>query len=52
VIGVNNHASNNLTVEGVTIAPGESNTITQCSILDIIKLVNYMKTNNQGPWAA
>ena len=52
VIGVNNHASNNLTVEGVTIAPGESNIITQCSVLDIIKLVNYMKTNNQGPWAA
>ena len=52
VVGVNNHASNNLTVEGITIAPGESSTITQCSILDIIKLVNYMKTNNQGPWAA
>lgn len=50
VIGVNNHATNNLTVEGVTIAPGESGTIAQCSILDIIKLVNYMKTNHQGPW--
>lgn len=51
VVGVNNHASNNLTVEGVTIAPGQTDTIAQCSVLDIIKLVNYMKTNNQGPWA-
>ena len=52
VVGVNNHATNNLTVEGVTIAPGQTATIAQCSMLDIIKLVNYMKTNNQGPWAA
>lgn len=51
VIGVNNHATNNLTVEGVTIAPGQTATIAQCSMLDIIKLVNYMKSNNQGPWA-
>lgn len=51
VVGVNNHATNNLTVEGVTIAPGQTATIAQCSMLDIIKLVNYMKTNNQGPWA-
>lgn len=52
VVGVNNHATNSLTVEGVTVAPGETETIAQCSVLDIIKLVNYMKTNNQGPWAA
>ena len=51
VVGVNNHATNDLTVEGVTIAPGQTGTIAQCSILDIIKLVNYMKTNNEGPWA-
>lgn len=51
VIGVNNHATDDLTVEGVTIAPGQTGTIAQCSILDIIKLVNYMKTNNEGPWA-
>lgn len=51
VVGVNNHATNDLTVEGVTIAPGQTATIAQCSVLDIIKLVNYMKTNNQGPWA-
>lgn len=51
VIGVNNHATNNLTVEGITIAPGQTATIAQCSILDIIKLVNYMKTNQEGPWA-
>lgn len=52
VVGVNNHATNNLTVEGVTITPGQTATIAQCSVLDIIKLVNYMKTNNQGPWQA
>ena len=51
VVGVNNHATNDLTVEGVTIAPGQTATIAQCSMLDIIKLVNYMKTNNEGPWA-
>ena len=50
VVGVNNHATNNLVVEGETIAPGQTGTIAQCSVLDIIKLVNYMKTNNQGPW--
>lgn len=50
VVGVNNHQSNSLIVEGVTIAPGNTGTIAQCSVLDIIKLVNYMKTNNQGPW--
>lgn len=52
VVGVNNHATNSLTVEGVTIAPGQTDVIAQCSILDIIKLVNYMKTNNEGPWAS
>lgn len=51
VVGVNNHSSNDLTVEGVTIAPGQTGVIAQCSLLDIIKLVNYMKTNNEGPWA-
>lgn len=51
VVGVNNHASNDLTVEGVTITPGQTGVIAQCSLLDIIKLVNYMKTNNEGPWA-
>lgn len=50
VVGVNNHATNNLVIEGQTIAPGQTSTIAQCSVLDIIKLVNYMKTNNQGPW--
>ena len=51
VVGVNNHASNDLTVEGITISPGQTGVIAQCSLLDIIKLVNYMKTNNEGPWA-
>lgn len=52
VVGVNNHATNDLTVEGITIAPGQTGVIAQCSLLDIIKLTNFMKTNNQGPWAA
>lgn len=52
VIGVNNHETDSFTVEGITVAPGESTTITSCSILDIIKLTNYMKQNNQGPWAS
>lgn len=52
VVGVNNHETNSLTVEGITIAPGETATIAQCSLLDIIKLVNYMKNNSQGPWVA
>ena len=50
VVGFNNHATNDFTVEGVTIAPGQSATIASCSLLDMIKLVNYMKTNNLGPW--
>jgi hypothetical protein len=59
VVGYNNSTSQDLTVEGVTIPAKSSSeskanvaTIAQCSILDIIKLVNYMKTNNEGPWAA
>lgn len=51
VVGVNNHATNNLVVGETTIAPGETATIAQCSILDIITLTNWMKTNNEGPWA-
>ena len=58
VVGYNNSTSQDLTVEGVTIPAKSSSesdanvaTIAQCSILDIIKLVNYMKTNNEGPWA-
>lgn len=50
VVGVNNNASNNLVVEGQTIAPGNTEVVAQCSVLDMIKLVNYMKTNNEGPW--
>ena len=61
VVGYNNSTSQDLTVEGVTI-PAKSNseddantaTIAQCSILDIIKLVNFFKTGagqSSGPWA-
>lgn len=50
VVGFNNHASNNLVVEGETIAPGETAVIAECPILDIIKLTNYMRDNNLGPW--
>lgn len=52
VVGVNNHATNNLVVGETTVAPGQTAVIAQCSILDIITLTNWMKTNNQGPWAS
>ena len=35
----------------VPVPAGEFKVVAQCSIMDIIKLVNYMKTNQQGPWA-
>ena len=35
----------------VSVPAGEFKVVAQCSIMDIIKLVNYMKTNQQGPWA-
>lgn len=55
VVGINNHETNSLTVEGTTIAPGQTATIAQCSILDLIKLVDYFKTGagqQNGPWAS
>lgn len=38
VVGVNNHSSNNLVVNDVTIAPGTSQTVAQASSLDIVRL--------------
>lgn len=38
VVGVNNHSSNNLVVNDVTIAPGTSQTVAQASTLDIVRL--------------
>ena len=38
VVGVNNHSSNNLVVNDVTIAPGTSQTVAQASALDIVRL--------------
>ena len=35
----------------VSVPAGGKEVVAQCSIMDIIKLVNYMKTNQQGPWA-
>lgn len=62
VSATNNHQSNNLTVDGwddqnnsiktCTITPGNTQVIAQCSLLDVILLTNYMKSNQQGPWAA
>lgn len=61
VVAVNNHTSNNLTVTGwdstnntttaYTVAPESTQEIASASLLDIILLTNYMKANNQGPWA-
>lgn len=68
VLAVNNHASNNLTIDKsiyddvtdpsnptldttqATITPGNSQVVASCSIIDIIRLVNYMKYNHEGPW--
>ena len=36
----------------VSVPAGSSVVVAQCSIMDIIKLVSYMKYNNEGPWAA
>ena len=33
------------------VLPEEFVTVAECELGDIIALVNYMKTNNQGPWA-
>lgn len=35
----------------VEVPAGETKIVAQCSIMDIIKLVSYMKANQQGPWA-
>lgn len=37
---------------GVTVPAGQTVVVAQASVYDIIKLVNYMKTNAQGPWAS
>lgn len=34
------------------VQPEEFVTVAECELGDIIALVNYMKTNNQGPWAS
>lgn len=48
----NDNAGANQSETTTSVAAGESQVIAQCSVYDIIKLVNYMKDNNQGPWAA
>lgn len=68
VIGVNNHASNSITMSkvtyvpaenstpasytesNITLTPGQTEVLASASLYDIIKLVNYMKANEQGPW--
>ena len=61
VVAVNNHASNSMTVESYnttdglcvyTVNPGETVTVAECSLLDIIKFVNWAKKNSEGPWSA
>lgn len=48
----NDNAGANQSETTTSVAAGESQVIAQCSIYDIIKLVNYMKDNNEGPWAS
>lgn len=48
----NDNAGANQIETTVSLDPGTSQVIAQCSMYDIIKLVNYMKDNNEGPWDA
>ena len=47
----NSNNGGSVTETTVSVPAGESMQIAEASIYDIIKLVNYMKDNNQGPWA-
>lgn len=46
----NDNAGASITETTVNVPAGESRQIAEASIYDIIKLVNYMKSNGQGPW--
>lgn len=48
----NSNNGGSVTETTVSVPAGESVQIAEASIYDIIKLVNYMKANNQGPWAS
>lgn len=48
----NSNAGGSVAETTVSVPAGESMQIAEASIYDIIKLVNYMKANNQGPWAS
>lgn len=48
----NSNEGGSITETTVSVPAGESMQIAEASIYDIIKLVNYMKANNQGPWAS
>lgn len=44
------YGSDNTTGDSIAIVNNNSITA-ECQIADIVTLVNYMKTNNQGPWS-
>ena len=46
----NDNAGASITETTVNVLAGESRQIAEASVYDIIKLVNYMKSNGQGPW--
>lgn len=46
----NDNTGASITETTVNVPAGESRQIAEASIYDIIKLVNYMKSNGQGPW--
>lgn len=64
VRAINNHASNNYVIDGfiasetnhtyntqqVTLNPGADTIIGSCSVLDIVKFVNWAKATQFGPW--
>ena len=65
VRAINNHASNNYTIDGFTadetnhtynsqgqtFTPGASAVIGSCNVFDIVKFVNWAKATQFGPWS-
>lgn len=48
----NNNYGDSSAIEGWTGPNTKTTNTISCKLSDIIKLVNWMKTNNQGPWSA
>jgi hypothetical protein len=44
LVAINEHASQNLVVDGKVIAPGQTRVLAECNISDLVKLVKNMGT--------